>query len=194
MKAVSPALPSQRLLLILSYILERIIPALSYILTISMSPATTTPPHFYSFSSTTTTPPHFQGFPSTATTAFQLFFSTITTTFLLLSLNHHHIFNVSPSLPQFNSFLNNTTTTFLWFFRPQPSPPPPHFNCFLCTTAPPPTLPHFYCFPSNSTITTFLFFSPTTPQLHFYCFYSTSTRCLLFSLHLHHHISIVFSS
>ena len=60
---------------------------------------------------------HFYCFP---------FITTITSTFLLFSLQHH-----------------------ISIVFPPPAPPlPPHFDCFSSQPPPP---PHFYCFPSNMT-------------------------------------------
>ena len=80
---------------------------------------------------------HFYCFP---------FITTITSTFLLFSLQHH----ISIVFP------------------PPPPPLPPHFDCFSSQPPPP---PHFYCFPSNmTTIQSNLFNTDTKgtePSVHF---------------------------
>ena len=80
---------------------------------------------------------HFYCFP---------FITTITSTFLLFSLQHH-----------------------ISIVFPPPAPPlPPHFDCFSSQPPPP---PHFYCFPSTmTTIQSNLFNTDTKgtePSVHF---------------------------
>ena len=91
---------------------------------------------------------HFYCFP---------FIPTITSAFLLFSLQHH----ISIVFPP-----------------PPPPPLPPHFDCFSSQPPPP---PHFYCFPSTTTTT-----ASTTFRLFLFTA-ATTTTFLLFSLHHDHH-------
>ena len=135
-------------------------------------------PHFYRFPPPT---PHFYCFPSNTTTTFHCFPPTRThtiSTFLLFSIHllHHNCFHcttisTTSRLFSLHPHLHQNSIV----FRPQLQ----HHLISIVFHPQPPT--HFYGF-SSATFTTFLLFPCTT----------TSTTFLLFSIHHHDHISIVF--